>query len=247
MIRPPGPAISLGTDTGRRPIAPVPFARAIVIGAAGGALFSFFGLPLAWMLGSMLFTTAACFAGVRLEVAPAVQRLMMIVLGLMIGSAFTPELLAGLPLLSVSLLTLPILIAVGAAVAWLHFRRLSRFDAVTAYFCTSPGGMANMILLGGAMRGDGRAIGPTHAIRVFLVVMVVPFWIRLTMGAQPVARGSAAGLAEVDAAGLAALAPAGGAGYLIAGRLWLPAPAFLGPLLASAGIHLASLTAAQPP
>ena len=61
------------------------------------------------------------------------------------------------------------------------------------------------------------------------------------------ARGSAAGLAEVDAAGLAALAPAGGAGYLIAGRLWLPAPAFLGPLLASAGIHLASLTAAQPP
>ena len=117
--------------------------------------------------GSMLFTTAACFAGVRLEVAPAVQTLMMIVLGLMIGSAFTPELLTGLPLWSVSLLTLPALIAVGAAVAWLYFRRLGRFDAVTAYFCASPGGMTDMVLLGGAMGGDVRAIGLTHAIRVF--------------------------------------------------------------------------------
>ena len=51
---------------------PEPFAvrlgRTLVIGTAGGALFAWWNLPLAWMLGAMVATTAASLGGARLYV-----------------------------------------------------------------------------------------------------------------------------------------------------------------------------------
>ena len=68
-------------------------ATAILIGAAGGALFNLANLPLAWMLGAMCATTLAAIAGVRLELGRPLRSLFICVLGVMIGSAFAPELL----------------------------------------------------------------------------------------------------------------------------------------------------------
>jgi len=42
-----------------------PVVLAIAIGGVGGFLFNWLKMPLAWMLGSCLFTTIAAFAGLR--------------------------------------------------------------------------------------------------------------------------------------------------------------------------------------
>ena len=231
----------------KRAAGPFVVLRALAIGAAGGALFSLFSLPLAWLLGAMLFTTVAAFARVRLGMPPGARVVMMIILGIMIGSTFTPALLAGLPNWPFSLATLVALLAVSGGLVWLFLHRAGRLDTVTAYFCATPGGMAEMILVGGAMGADVRTVGLIHATRIFLVVMVVPFWFRLTTDIQPLAAGSAASLGDVVPADMVLLAAAGAVGYVLARRLRLPAAEFLGPLVASAGVHLAGLSAAQPP
>ena len=42
-----------------------PIVLAIAIGGVGGFVFNWLKMPLAWMLGSCLFSTVAAFAGLR--------------------------------------------------------------------------------------------------------------------------------------------------------------------------------------
>ena len=67
-------------------------ALALTLGAAGGALFAWSGLPLAWMLGAMTFTTAAALAGAPIALPALLRTTMLSILGVMLGSSFGPDL-----------------------------------------------------------------------------------------------------------------------------------------------------------
>ena len=80
------------------------------IGAAGGAVFAWLGTPLPWMLGALFATMVASMSGVNLYMHQMVRRIWIIVLGLTLGSSFTPEVLDHIHLwvvLDLSLLTMP--------------------------------------------------------------------------------------------------------------------------------------------
>ena len=64
---------------------------ALVIGAIGGALFHQLDMPLAWMIGAMVFTTGAALCGLKIAMPIGLRSFMVAVLGVMLGSAFTPE------------------------------------------------------------------------------------------------------------------------------------------------------------
>src|SRR3546814_14927226 len=64
----------------------------IVLGAVGGALFTWFHTPLPWMLGALAFTSVAAIGGARLYLPTDLRRVMLAVLGVLIGSAFSPHL-----------------------------------------------------------------------------------------------------------------------------------------------------------
>lgn len=67
---------------------------ALAIGAVGGALFFVFNMPLAWMMGAMVLTTIAALAGVSLHVPGRLRSVMVAILGVLLGSTFTPEAMA---------------------------------------------------------------------------------------------------------------------------------------------------------
>ncbi|MCH8332384.1 AbrB family transcriptional regulator, partial [Candidatus Sumerlaeota bacterium] len=71
------------------------------------------------------------------------------------------------------------------------FRRVWGYDAVTAYFAAMPGGLTEMTLVGAEMGGDGRVISLTHATRVLLVVLALPFAFQLLIGYDPASRPAA--------------------------------------------------------
>ena len=60
-------------------------------GCFGGWVFSQLGIPLAWMIGAMIFTAGAAITGVRLQGPGKGRAVMITVLGVMLGSAFTPD------------------------------------------------------------------------------------------------------------------------------------------------------------
>ncbi len=154
-------------------------ARALALGAAGGAVFAWLETPLAWMIGAMCATTAAALAGVDVTMPQPLRQLMIAVLGVMLGSAFHPEIVEQAAQWSVSLALLAVYVAVVAGMSALYFRKVTRYDATTAYFSAIPGGLNEMIMVGSAMGGDDRSIALTHASRILLVVLIIPFWFRL--------------------------------------------------------------------
>jgi membrane AbrB-like protein len=124
-------------------------------------------------------------------------------------------------------------------------RRFWGYDRVTAYFAAAPGGLNEMVLVGGALGGDERVLTLIHSARVMLVVLAVPFWFMLTVGYEPGGAIGAAGWGE--ASDIAWLAASGIVGYAIGKALRMPAGSLLGPMLVSAAVHLGGLTGSAPP
>lgn len=219
---------------------------ALALGGAGGWVFDALRVPLPWIIGSLAMTTAAALAGLPLQGPGRLRLAMVAVLGLMLGSAFTPETFERASRWFGSLVFLLVFVAaVSAAVAW-GLRR-GGFDPATAWFAAVPGGFSEMVMVGGSLGGDERAISLIHSLRIMLSVITIPVGLRLFGGYQPAgatAFGSLAGLGASDAAILAA---AGLSGFLAARALRVPAAALIGPMAASAVAHLSGLTAARPP
>lgn len=223
-------------------------ALALLLGALGGWLADLAGLPLPWMIGSMLATTFAALAGLPITMRMGFRAAMVVVLGVMLGSSFRPELLDQIVQWSTSLAVLLAYITVAGAASLLYFRWAARYDATTAYFAAMPGGLSEMILIGGALGGDARIISLTHSARLLIVVLLLPFAFQLFAGYAPETRPPVGpSLFAVDPLDLAFLAACGVVGYLAARALRIPAAAVTGPMLLSAAVHLGGVTEAAPP
>lgn len=223
------------------------FALALGLGAAGGALFVALRLPLPWMLGAMVFTTVAAMAGAPVAVPRGLRQAMLSVLGILLGCAFSPAILERAGGWSASLAAMAGLVAVSTAVGALMLRRCARFDAVTAWFTATPGGLNEMVAVGGAMGGDERAIALSHSLRILVVVLVIPVWFQVFGDYRPGARGplgpELGALGALDWAVLGACLLA----VVPAARARLPAAVLLGPMAASALLHVTGVTVVRPP
>lgn len=220
---------------------------ALVIGGFGGWFATLAGLPLAWMIGAMSATTAAAALGAPIALPIRFRQIMIAVLGVMLGSGFPPEILERVGEWAISLAALALYAAAAGGAGLFYFRRICGYDAVTAYFSALPGGMTEMILVGTDMGGDARIISLTHAARVMLVVLVLPFAFQMLVGYDPAGPPPGRPLAEVSGADLAVLAACGVLGFFLARLLHLPAAGLTGPMILSAAVHIFGWTAAQPP
>jgi membrane AbrB-like protein len=221
---------------------------ALTIGTFGGWLAALVGLPLAWMIGAMSATTAAAALGLPIAMPIGFRHFMVTVLGVMLGSGFSPEMLERVGEWALSLAALALYAAAAGGAGLFYFRRICGYDPVTAYFSAMPGGLSEMILVGTEMGGDARVISLTHAARVMLVVLALPFAFQMMIGYDPAARPPAGlPLAEVARADLAVLTACGALGYLLARVLRVPAAAVVGPMILSALVHILGWTSAKPP
>ncbi|MEM9813652.1 MAG: AbrB family transcriptional regulator [Pseudomonadota bacterium] len=238
------------------PTPPAPRAREAILGIAlslglgvgGGVLFAWATMPLPWMLGPMVANTLGAVFGLPLRSPGAARPYVVVVIGVMLGSGFTPALFEQAAAWALSLLFLGLYLVISGAVTIPFYRRVAGFDPVTAYFAGMPGGLNEMMVIGGEMGGDERKIVLAHASRILIVVALVAIWFRLIEG---IALGdrSAFGtpFVEIPALDLAILAASGVIGFFLGTRLRLPAPTLLGPMSVSALVHLAGWTASPPP
>ena len=220
---------------------------ALALGTAGGALLDYLQAPLAWMIGAMLATSASAMAGASISVPNPLRVVMLMVLGIMLGSAFHPGILESLGRWLITLSGMVVFILAATAIGTAYLRRVARYDPATAFFTASPGGFSEMVLVGGAMGGDDRMIALNHSTRLMLVVVTIPFAFQIFADLETASSGALgpdfADLPLIDHLLLGACIVGGP----IALRLRLPAAWMVGPMLASAAIHLAGLTSGKPP
>ena len=222
-------------------------ALALAIGVAGGAVFDYLTAPLPWMLGAAFFTLVAAHAGVPIRMPAWTNAVVVPIIGVMLGSTFAPETLDRVMQWVPSLagLFVFVVVLVGGA-TWLLTRGLG-YSPVTAFFSAAPGGYMAMYTVGTALGGDARAIALIHATRAFLTIFIVPFFFRIFAGYEPTGAALTHASESLDPVDLVFLTLAGLGGYWIAKKLRMAAPFMMGPLIASAAVHMSGLTAASPP
>ncbi|WP_035485273.1 AbrB family transcriptional regulator [Geminicoccus roseus] len=218
---------------------------ALLVGGIGGAVFALLHIPLAWMLGALFATTLAALAGFRLDVPNTLRAPLVVVLGVLVGSWFTPDMAGHVGRWWPSLLALVPYIAITTVVTALWFVKAVRYDPITAFFCAAPGGFSEMVLAGERAGGDLRRIALIHAIRVLVAVSLLPgfAWIMEAEGA-----GSAS--LSMPVAGpydLVLLVLCGVVGGTLGAVLRLPAGPLLGGMVVSGAAHMAGLVHGAPP
>lgn len=219
----------------------------LAIGIPGGALFWLLNLPLPWMLGAMAATTVAAISGVRVSLMPRLRLAFITILGVMLGSAFTPEVVKGIALWLGSFAWLAAYVVIATALIWLYYRRLARYDSVTAYFSAAPGGLNEMILAGGAMGGDERRISMSHATRILIAIFALSFGYRWFGSYVPVATQTLSSEQAMNALDWLLLTGCGVIGFIVARMLRIPAYALVGPMVLSALVHALGITHSRPP
>lgn len=224
-----------------------PIALALIIGTIGGAFFKYLTSPLPWMLGAMTFVTVAALAGAKLAVPAQLRSGMITVLGVMLGSSFTPAIVSHMGQWVYTIAALSIWMVAVGSMALAYFKYVAKYEPATAYFSATPGGLNEMTIIGGLMGGDERIISLTHAARIMLVVITIPLWYRFDSDFHVVLPAATGGLLEFPLADLAILTACAVLGALLARRVRMPAAALVGPMVLSAAVHLLGLTTSQPP
>lgn len=223
-------------------------ALALAIGSAGGAAAYWLKLPLAWMIGAMVVTTIASASGAPVQMSRTFRGVMVAVLGVMLGSAFSPDMAERIVDWWPSLLLLTVYCAAVTGLLMLYFHKVAGHSWTTSYFAGAPGGLNEMVIVGGEMGGDVRTISLVHGARVLLVVLVVPFGFTLIgdydQAARPPSGDPISSLGLLD---VVLLSACGLFGVLGARALRIPAAFITGPMVLSAVVHLTGLTSNKPP
>jgi membrane AbrB-like protein len=230
------------------PATPLRVAMTLGIGSIGAVLFVALGVPLAWMLGAMAATTLATSLGAPAAVYSWMRSIMLAVLGVLLGSAFTPEIVGQMARWAPAIALLAVYLGVTMGLGYLYFTKIAGYDPVTAYFSAAQGGLSEMIALGDHYGGNMRRIALTHATRVLIIVAVVPLYFQMVAGADipSTPAGTGAG-GPLSVAEIVILCGCGLAGFWLGNILRLPAAGLVGPLILSSLAHGFGISQAGPP
>ena len=110
----------------------------LALSAVGGALFDWLTMPLAWLVGAMVFTTIAALAGAPLQSPGRLRHLMIGVLGIMLGSSFTPDVMDNVGQWWVSMVTLVTFVMVLTATVALFLNRMAGLRSGDRLFFRRP-------------------------------------------------------------------------------------------------------------
>ncbi len=221
---------------------------AFLIGGGGGVLFYYIGAPLPWTLGSLTASALLSFTGKPWRMPGPVRDVARPVVGLLAGSAFTPAVVASIGEWWGAIVFVLAYSLVITGLGFLFFRTLCRFDPVTSFFASTPGGLSELSLLGGSLGGNMGALVLIHSMRVVVVVFAVPFALQLMIGG-PIGRTGLPMAADAMATSgdWLILAACGLAGYGLARTFDLPGGSMVAAMVLSAVVHALALTSVVPP
>lgn len=225
----------------------LPLALHLALGTLGGALALAIGLPMPFLLGSLtavapLVIWQSNTGRQPLRFPPALRMGFIAIIGALIGSRFSPDLVAKVPTIWISLLAVTVFVIVAHTIGYAVYRHLGGYDRITALYGSMPGGLIEGVSLGEKAGGDLMLLTVHHFARIVLVVFAVPLFFLFLSGEVV---GSAAGetlsrgdSALTDILGIVALAAVG---YVFGKKAKIPAGHLMGPLLVVGLLHGAGL------
>lgn len=218
-------------------------AATLGVAALGGLVFRAAGAPAPWLVGPVIATSAAALAGRARPLPPRLRDAVFVVLGASMGSAVTPDTIAGVLKWPGSMAALAVAVSAMIAVSYLILRRGFGFDRATAFYASPPGALSATLALAATTEADMSKVATVQVFRVFVLVAAVPFSIQAT-GAHGTGAGA---LAVASLAATALILAASAAGAALWGLLRAPGGLMIGAFAASATLHAGGFVSGRLP
>lgn len=229
-------------------------AATMLLGTTGGVIGHLLGLPLGYLLGSLLAVAAWAVVGRRILGQPIhmpqpLRMSFIPIVGVGIGGAFTPAIFNDAAGWWPSVLALMVFVPLAHFIGY-RIYRAGGLTPTTAYFGAVPGGLIESVTMGEEAGADVALLVLIQFLRLILTIVFVPVIFLVITGHSV---GSSAGVVmtggnnPLELWDILVLTVAGFGGYFIGKTLRFPAAIMTGPLAASALAHLTGLTDAVPP
>ena len=230
----------------------IPFLQVILslfIGLLGTLTFIYLDLPLPWLLGSitaMAIASRVTFIPVKNPkiLSPTART----ILGLMIGSAFTPEIIKYINYYILSLIMILPFVFIIAVCGVYYYWKILGHDKMTAFFSAMPGGLLEMIAIGESMGANIYKITLFQSTRLLLIVFSLPFILQIVGGISLSGNKIVTTpLKDILISDMFILIGLGIIGVYLAKKLKISAPFIIGPMIVSMIAHISGWVTAHPP
>jgi membrane AbrB-like protein len=207
----------------------------LAIGSAGGLLFLWLELPGGLITGAMIAVAGAGIAGRPLGLPQPIAHIILMTLGLSLGSMVSPVMLKNLSAYPVTIALLAAATFCATFGSSFYLQKIHGWDRTSALLAGSPGALSQVIMLATERNADVAGIAVVQIMRVIILTAAVPLLLAATgvLGHGPLpSRGPAAtpmALAELAAVAVAAA--------LLLRCLNFPASWMFGAMLGSSVMH----------
>lgn len=217
-------------------------ALTLIAGAAGSALFYALNLPAPWLTGSLITITILALSGAPLFLPQWLRDVVFLLLGITIGSAFTPETVAGMLKWPLSLLGLGIAVLLVIAACFAYLTQKAKWERETAFYASVPGALSYVLAMAMRSTADIRLVTLAQMMRLSILLAILPALITVSMPVpqlpDPVFSSYWAMSAQILLGGLL--------GYVLE-RVGFPAAMLMGGIVSAAIFHLSGGAAGQIP
>ena len=222
------------------------------IGTIGGLIFAYLNLPLPWIVGSMVFCAVVAVATpLKLQISIVMFRVMLMIVGVTLGAAFSPELLLRAKYWTGTLAGMVLCTVLSVWVGMTYLKLVTNYDSKTRFLTAAPGAMTQIIPLCLEMGADVRTISLVHTIRGVSIAALVPPVMHLAFNSHHVPIGLMFDLHQFTNMGIEhsdiILLSGCMLGAPLARFLRIPSADLLGPMVLSGILHALSLTSATTP
>ena len=149
-------------------------AETFAIGAVGAIIFQRLGLPAGLVSGSIVAAALASLAGRPLAVPNDLTRVILVIVGIALGSVVTPETLKGITTYPLSIAILCLAIPSMTAATFTYLRLAHGWNPLSALLGASPGALAQIIAMGAESGADVRGVVVVQTVRVLILAVCIP-------------------------------------------------------------------------
>lgn len=217
---------------------PVKVTRSLILGFLGGAVAAWFGLPLAWMLGALIFTMFLALGGVEIIIPKSLKTGSRAVVGVILGASVGPETLNRVNEWPISLALVLVGVVLMAVMSALYYRHVAKFDTLTSVSASLPGAISTIPMVAIEMGADPKKMVLPHLFRITLIILVIPPLFAIWQGGNDIS--VVASEKGIDwwgqNLGILLLVPLV---WYVGRIIRLPIPELTGPMILAAGFSLA--------
>jgi uncharacterized protein len=151
----------------------------LAIGTAGGALFLWAHLPGGLISGAMIAVGVAAIAGRPLAVPPIMTQIVLVLLGISLGSLMSRQLLQHVSAYPLTIALLALATFCSTFGSSLYLQRFHGWDRTSAFLAGSPGALSQIILLALEKGANVPAIAVVQTMRVIILTAALPLLLAL--------------------------------------------------------------------